>query len=243
MARTTTRRTHRAPGPQPARRTRKTPIRSQTPQRRRASSRTSLAQRRDLIGGGLIALGTFLAFVEYRGWDGGVIGLKLHDLLHLLVGRTAALLPPLLIVVGVVIFIDSPLRHVRPLRLATILLFASVTLAVSTTDTLAPQDHGGLIGAYARILLSGLVGDLGVSILVVTGILAGVVLITGASIGALMRSSGRHVARAAGTGARVGGEVARRYRERPSSRPTLVAVPGEKPEKGARRREPLDGSK
>src|SRR5205823_5797966 len=58
-----------------------------------------------------------------------------------------------------------------------------------------------------------------------------------------MRSSGRHVARAAGTGARVGGEVARRYRERPSSRPTLVALPGEKPEKGAGRREPLDGSK
>src|SRR6476619_4791480 len=134
MARTTTRRTHRAPGPPPARRTRKTPIRAQPPQRRRASSRTSLAQRRDLIGGSLIALGTFLAFVEYRGWDGGVIGLKLHDLLHLLVGRTAALLPPMLIVVGVVIFIDSPLRHVRPLRLGMILLFASVTLAVSTTD-------------------------------------------------------------------------------------------------------------
>ena len=75
MARTTTRRTHRAPGSQPARRTRKTPIRSQTPQRRCASSRTSLAQRRDLVGGGLIALGTFLAFVEYRGWDGGVVGL------------------------------------------------------------------------------------------------------------------------------------------------------------------------
>src|SRR3954463_2377990 len=135
MARTTKRRTHRDPGPQPARRTRKTPIRSKTPQRRRASSRTSLSQRRDLIGGGLMALGTFLAFVEYRGWDGGVIGLKLHDLLHLLVGRPAALLPPLLIVLGALIFVDSPLRHVRPLRLGVLVLLASVTLAVSTTDT------------------------------------------------------------------------------------------------------------
>jgi DNA segregation ATPase FtsK/SpoIIIE, S-DNA-T family len=190
-----------------------------------------------------MALGAFLAFVEYRGWDGGVIGLKLHDLLHLLVGRTAALLPPLLIVLGALIFVDSPLRHVRPLRLGVAVLLASVTLAVSTTDTLAPQEHGGLIGAYARIILSGLVGDIGVSILVVTGLLAGIVLITGASIGAIMRSSGRHVARAAGTGARVGGEVARRYRERPSSRPTLVAVPGEKSRKRGRAQQPLDGSK
>ena len=190
-----------------------------------------------------MALGTFLAFVEYRGWDGGVVGLKLHDLLHLLIGRTAALLPPLLIVLGALIFIDSPLRHLRPLRLGVLVVLASLTLAVSTTDTLAPQDHGGLIGAYARILLSGLVGDIGVSILVVTGVLAGIVLVTGASIGAIMRSSGRHVARAAGTGARVGGEVARRYRERPASRPTLVAVPGEKVQKRGRTQRPLDGSK
>jgi hypothetical protein len=48
-----------------------------------------------------MALGTFLAFVEYRGWDGGVVGLKLHDLLHLLIGRTAALLPPILIAICV----------------------------------------------------------------------------------------------------------------------------------------------
>ncbi|HYW28187.1 MAG TPA: DNA translocase FtsK 4TM domain-containing protein [Gaiellales bacterium] len=190
-----------------------------------------------------MALGTFLAFVEYRGWDGGVVGLKLHDLLHLLIGRTAALLPPLLIALGALIFVDSPLRHLRPLRLGVLVLLASVTLAVSTTDTLAPQHHGGLVGAYARIMLSGLVGDVGVSILVVTGVLAGIVLITGASIGAIMRSSGRHVARAAGTGARMGGEVARRYRERPSSRPTLVAVPGEKSEKRGRGARPLDGSK
>ena len=190
-----------------------------------------------------MALGTFLAFVEYRGWDGGVVGLKLHDLLHLLIGRTAALLPPLLIALGALIFVDSPLRHLRPLRLGVLVLLASVTLAASTTDTLAPQQHGGLIGAYARILLSGLVGDIGVTILVVTGVLAGIVLVTGASIGAIMRSSGQHVARAAGTGARVGGEVARRYRERPSSRPTLVAVPGEKSQKRGRASKPLDGSK
>src|SRR5438105_14017543 len=115
MARTTTRRTHRAPGSSPARRTRKTPIRSQTPQRRRVPSRTTLAQRRDLIGGGLVALGAFLACIEYLGWNGGVIGLKLDRLLHLLIGRTAAVAPPLLVAAGALIFIDSPLRRLRPL--------------------------------------------------------------------------------------------------------------------------------
>jgi DNA segregation ATPase FtsK/SpoIIIE, S-DNA-T family len=241
MARTTTRRTHRAPGSQPARRTRKSPIRSQTPQRRRASSRTSLSQRRDLIGGGLLALGAFLGCVEYLGWDGGVVGLKLDDLLHLLVGRSASVLPPLLVAAGALIFIDSPLRHLRPLRLGTAILFGSLTLALASTDTLQAQRHGGLIGAYLRIGLEGLIGGIGVSILVVAGFMAAIVLITGASIGVMMRSSGRHVARAAETGARLSGEVARRYRERPSARPTLVAVPG--PGKSSkRRRPPLDGS-
>jgi DNA segregation ATPase FtsK/SpoIIIE, S-DNA-T family len=242
MARTTTRRTHRAPGSQPARRTRKSPIRSQTPQRRRASSRTSLSQRRDLIGGGLLALGAFLGCVEYLGWNGGVVGLKLDDLLHLLVGRSASVLPPLLVAAGALIFIDSPLRQLRPLRLGTAILFGSLTLALASTDTLQAQRHGGLIGAYLRIGLEGLIGGIGVSILVVAGFMAAIVLITGASIGVMMRSSGRHVARAAETGARLSGEVARRYRERPSARPTLVAVPGPDTTGSKRRRPPLDGS-
>src|SRR6476620_58491 len=209
MARTTTRRTHRAPGSRPARRTRKSPIRSQTPQRRRASSRTSLSQRRDLIGGGLIADGIFLGCVEFLGWDGGVIGLKID--------------------------------HLRPLRLGAIILFTSVTLALASNNALRPEHHGGLVGAYLHTGLEGLIGGIGVSILVVLGIGAAIVLITGASIGVMMRSSGRTVARAAESGARLSGEVARRYRERPVSRPTLAAVPD--PDKPKRRRNaPLDGS-
>jgi S-DNA-T family DNA segregation ATPase FtsK/SpoIIIE len=192
------------------------------------------------VGGGLFALGAFLACVEYRGWNGGVIGVKLSDLLHLLVGRTAALIPLILMAAGVLIFIDSPLRHLRPLRLGVMVLVATTTLAFSTTDTLHPQPHGGLIGAYMRIVLEGLIGSIGVSILVALGFLAAAVLITGASIGVLMRHSGRTVARAAGTGARLGGEVARRYRERPSSPPTLVAVPD--PGKARTKAAPLDGS-
>src|SRR4051794_37064152 len=241
MARTTTRRTHRAPGSRPARRTRKSPIRSQTPQRRRASSRTSLSQRRDLIGGGLIAAGVFLGCVEFLGWDGGVIGLKIDRLLQLLVGRSTALVPPILVIAGVMIFVDSKARHLRPLRLGAIILFTSVTLALASNTTLRPEHHGGLIGAYLHTGLQGLIGGIGVSILVVLGIGAAIVLITGASIGVMMRSSRRTGPPPAESGARLSGEVARRYRERPASRPTLAAVPD--PDKPSRRRSaPLDGS-
>jgi DNA segregation ATPase FtsK/SpoIIIE, S-DNA-T family len=186
-----------------------------------------------------LALGAFLACVEFLGWDGGVIGLKIDNLLHLMVGRAAVLVPPLLVIAGAMIFVNSPLRHVRPLRLGAVIFCASLTLAVSSSDTIRVERHGGLAGAYLRIGLEGLIGQIGVSILITLGFLAAIVLVTGASVGVMMRSSGRHVARAAETSARLGGEVARRYRERPSSKPTLVAVPGPG---ASRTRKPLDGS-
>jgi S-DNA-T family DNA segregation ATPase FtsK/SpoIIIE len=186
-----------------------------------------------------LALGAFLACVEFLGWDGGVIGLKIDNLLHLLVGRAAVVVPPLLVIAGAMIFVNSPLRQVRPLRLGAVIFCASLTLAMSSSDTIRVERHGGLAGAYLRIGLEGLIGQIGVSILIALGFLAAIVLVTGASVGVMMRSSGRHVARAAETSARLGGEVARRYRERPSSKPTLVAVPGPA---ASRTRKPLDGS-
>jgi len=189
----------------------------------------------------LIAAGIFLGCVEFLGWNGGVIGLKIDHLLQLLVGRATALVPPILVIAGAMIFVDSKARHLRPLRLGAIILFTSVTLALASNNTLRPEHHGGLIGAYLHTGLEGLIGGIGVSILVVLGIGAAIVLITGASIGVMMRSSGRTVARAAESGARFSGEVARRYRERPASRPTLAAVPD--PDNPKRRRSaPLDGS-
>jgi S-DNA-T family DNA segregation ATPase FtsK/SpoIIIE len=186
-----------------------------------------------------LALGAFLGCVEFLGWDGGVVGLKLDNLLHLLVGRTAVVAPPLLIAAGAMIFVDSRLRHVRPLRLGTAIFCTTLMLSLASSDTKLVERHGGLLGTYLRTALEGLIGGIGVSILIVLGFLAAIVLVTGASVGVMMASSGRHVARAAETSARLGGEVARRYRDRPSSKPTLVAVPGPSKAKG---RKPLDGS-
>ncbi|HEY8858345.1 MAG TPA: DNA translocase FtsK 4TM domain-containing protein, partial [Gaiellales bacterium] len=175
--------------------------------------------------------------MEYLGWDGGVIGLKIDTAMHLVIGRAGVVVPPLLVAVGAAIFLHSPLTRLRPLRTGAIVCLATLVLALSTTDTSSAEHHGGLVGAYARIGLNGLVGPIGVSILVVLGALVGGVLVTGASLGLAMRTSGRHVARAAGAGMRLSEEVGRRYRERPGTRPVLHAVPTPEPSSP-----PVDGS-
>ncbi len=190
----------------------------------------------------------FLAFVEYLHWNGGMVGARLDALLHLLVGEATAALPPIAIMLGGAIFLQSPLARLRPLRTGLALLTASLVLFLSSTDTAAVRHEGGLVGAYARIALSSLVGDIGVSILVGLGFAAAIVLLTGASIGLILRSSSLRLARAAGTaavqarsgGGQLAGEVVRRYRERPSTRPSLVALPGDA---GRSRTPPLDGSR
>jgi DNA segregation ATPase FtsK/SpoIIIE, S-DNA-T family len=181
-----------------------------------------------------------MGFVEYRGWDGGVAGAKLDGLLRLAVGRAAATAPILLVAVGAGVFLRSDLLKVRPLRSGAALAAVAGLLAVSTTSTLTAEHHGGLAGAYLRIVLEGLVGPIGVSILIALCALASVVLITGGSIGLSMRWSGRQVAQAASTGARLSEDVVRMVRDRPVSRPTLRALPGgEDDDAGA----PLDGKR
>jgi S-DNA-T family DNA segregation ATPase FtsK/SpoIIIE len=157
--------------------------------------------------------------------------------MHLVIGRAGVVVPPLLVAVGAAIFLHSPLTRLRPLRTGAIVCLGTLVLALSTTDTSSAEHHGGLVGAYARVGLNGLVGPIGVSILVVLGALVGGVLVTGASLGVAMRASGRHVARAAGAGMRLSEEVGRRYRERPGTRPVLHAVPTPEPSPP-----PVDGS-
>jgi DNA segregation ATPase FtsK/SpoIIIE, S-DNA-T family len=225
MTRASTRARGRAAGSRTKTRRPSTPNRHSPPRRKRAPSRSARQQRTDLIGGGLLALGAFLAFVEYLGWNGGVVGHKLHTAMHLVIGRAGAVVPPLLILVGAGIFLRSPLTRLRPLRTGAAVCLATLILALSSTDTTVAERHGGLVGAYARVGLNGLVGPIGVSILVVLGALVGIVLVTGASLGVFMRASGHHVARAAGAGVRFSAETGRRYLERPVTRPSLRAVP------------------
>jgi S-DNA-T family DNA segregation ATPase FtsK/SpoIIIE len=181
----------------------------------------------------------FLGFVEFGGWDGGVAGAKLDGLLHLLVGRASAAAPLILAAAGAAVFLRSNLLNVRPLRSGAGLAAAAGLLAVSTRSTLNAEHHGGLVGAYLRIALEGLVGPIGVSILIALCGLAALVLVTGASVGLTMRWSGRQVAQAASTGAKLSEDVVRKVRERPATKPTLRALPGRDDPENA----PLDGKR
>ena len=192
MARTTTRRPHRAAGTKTARRPRKTPLRSTTPQRKRTPSRNSFQHRPDLIGASLIALGVFLGFVEYMGWDGGVVGAKIDGALHLAAGRVAAAVPMLLVIAGASVFLRSRLLHVRPLRTG-VACSCSAPCSPSRPPTrhrggsrrsrrrLSPLDPAGADRTRRR------------HDLVVLCMIAAVILITGGSIGLAMRSSGQRV--------------------------------------------------
>ncbi|MGN6377455.1 MAG: DNA translocase FtsK 4TM domain-containing protein [Gaiellales bacterium] len=182
----------------------------------------------------------FLGFVEYVGWDGGVVGAKADGLLHLAIGRASAAVPVALVVVGAAVFLRTDLTAVRPLRTGAILAAVAGLLAVSTRSTLTAEHHGGLAGAYLRIGLEGLVGPIGVTILIVLCGLAAAVLITGGSIGLAMRWSGEQVAQAAGAGARLSEDVVRMVRQRPVSRPNLRALPGRQKDS---EQPPLDGSR
>jgi len=164
--------------------------------------------------------------------------LKLDTGLRLVVGRATGIAPILLVAVGGAVFLQSGLWRLRPLRTGTVVGLATLVLALSTTDTAEAERHGGLAGAYSRIVLTDLVGPVGTSIVVVLGALAALVLVTGASVGLLMRSSGRRVARAAEAGARFSGEMTRRVRERPAGRPSLRALPTP-----SATEPPLDGSR
>ena len=80
--------------------------------------------------------------------------------------------------------------------------------APKTVDPSVVDEYGGLLGGVLGLVSRTLIGDMGTTILCVLGIIAGVMLITGASIGAQMRRSAqasafaaRHTASAARRGA------------------------------------------
>ncbi len=161
---------------------------------------------RDVLGLGLAAVGVFMAFVLYGGWDGGPAGHGLAVAFGWVLGRARVLAPVTLVAAGGLLLLRPVLPALRPLRAGVICVFTSVTLALAagtlgvssgspgsgarawTSSSL--QAHGGAAG---EALFQGghrLLGSLGVDILVVFLLLAGVILLTGASLAGVIRTSG-----------------------------------------------------
>ncbi len=168
---------------------------------------------REVIGLALVALGVFMGFVIYGGWDGGGVGRGLAVAFGWTLGKARVLAPLALIGAGGMLLLRQSLPFQRtlprdPRTIGAICLFAGVTLALAA-GTLAVssgpggaetawtsahlQARGGAFGELLYRLAHHLVSDVGVGILVVFLLLVGVILITGASLGGTLRATGSGV--------------------------------------------------
>ncbi len=172
-------------------------------------SRPALTQtQRDVLGLGLVALGAFMAFVLYGHWNGGRAGHSLAVALGWCVGEARVLAPVALIVGGGALLLDQLIPTRRPLRTGGLCVFSAVTLALAAgtlgvsdgTPAEGPssaqwrsdflQAHGGILGQTLYWVAHRLVQSVGVDILVVFLLVVGVVLLTGASLAAVLRATG-----------------------------------------------------
>ena len=145
-------------------------------------------QHPELIGLGIVAFGLFMATVLYGGWNGGYIGGWIAQVYEILIGSLAFALPILFVVVGGLMMARSTLLDLRPFRTGLLVLALGLLFVLG-------RAHGGYAGRGLESLFSKLVGDAGVTLLGATTIAVGVLLLSGASIGALLRGSSAAVRR------------------------------------------------
>jgi S-DNA-T family DNA segregation ATPase FtsK/SpoIIIE len=177
----------------------------------------------DLWGLGLCALGLFLAVVLWLGVDGGVVGDKVSVVVETLVGSAAVLLPAALVAVGVLLVVRSSLLDLRPFRSGLIAVGLAILLACggglfgigpesdarASFDLDRLRDTGGVFGGTLAVGVEKAIGGAGLTILTTFALIAGVLLVSGASARVWLDHSAkagsrvaRHTARAARSTAR-----------------------------------------
>ena len=132
----------------------------------------------------MMALGVFLVTVVDLGWSGGVVGAKIADGLHRAGGAAAYVIPLALVAVGGLMLLRSSLVNFRPFQTG---------LAVGVVGLLVTlgSNHGGFVGRVLGGGLAHVAGETGALIVGLALLIAGSLLVTGASAGALLRRSGR----------------------------------------------------
>jgi DNA segregation ATPase FtsK/SpoIIIE, S-DNA-T family len=177
----------------------------------------------DVIGLSLIALGAYLTFVLYLGWDGGKVGSAAQVGLTYVFGRVSYIAPPALFACGAALVLKPFLPAVRPLGTGGIcivagllLAFAAQTAHVGPDNPLRPgyfdpgwfPDHGGLVGESLYWAAATLFQRLGAHIIAALLLLAGTLLLTGTSIAAFLSTTGRAITRARTSSAEMARTVA-----------------------------------
>jgi S-DNA-T family DNA segregation ATPase FtsK/SpoIIIE len=157
----------------------------------------------DLIGLGCVAIGVFLAFPVYFGWDGGAAGQAATDGLAYLVGQVALAVPVAIVLAGALFVLRPVLPAVRPFRAGALCLFMSLTLALAAgTFGLGPpgvrhgywdapffEVRGGIVGDALLYATATAVSTIGAHIFAVFLFVAAVLLLTGASVAGVVRAT------------------------------------------------------
>jgi len=214
-ARSTRRR--RAKRPAARRRVRRRPAApARAPARARRSPLVALAwlepldQRQlDLLGLALIALAVLLGAVLYLGGAGGRAGAALVDGLAWLVGLLRYAAPVGLLAAGLAVILRPLIASARPLRAGAVCLTAAAALGLEAgTLGLGPgggRPHGWWDAAFMRGR-GGALGEVldwaaqnafsasGAHILAVFGFLAGLLLLSGATLAGVLRAAGHGMA-------------------------------------------------
>jgi DNA segregation ATPase FtsK/SpoIIIE, S-DNA-T family len=247
---------------------------TQVARRRRArarSKRSSAANpvvTREITGLCIGAVGVFLASALFLGFGAGPVGGWLESVLRLSIGRLVVVLPLVLVVLAVLLVLDHPLLQARPMRLGLLIGLGTSLIAVGsgalglggperTTwfDNTVMRSRGGYLGEVAAMATTSTIGSIGTALVVIVGAVAATILISGASIGHVVRRSstsmatasrtvGRGMASATVTAMRGGHSLGLQLRARrslPFDDPSGVVTPlrGRRP---ARDRDLVDGA-
>ncbi len=158
----------------------------------------------DLIGLGLVAFAAFFTCVFYFGWQGGQLGAALADGLRFLFGAVAYAAPVALLAAGGLLIMRPSLPSTHPFKTGAACLGGALTLGFAAGSLgLGPGDgprdgfldaaylerHGGVIGESLLWTSSKLFSLAGSHILFVFLLIAGVLLLTGASVAGLLNAT------------------------------------------------------
>ncbi|MGI8412512.1 MAG: DNA translocase FtsK [Solirubrobacteraceae bacterium] len=170
------------------------------------------AHHMDIVGLALIALGIFLAGVEYLHWAGGSLGDGAVRGARFVFGALGYAIPAALAAGGALILVRELRPPARPMRTGILCLVAALTLALAAgTLGLGPgqaparafwhppafEARGGILGQAELWIVANLLSTLGAHILAVFLLVAGSILVSGATMAGILRATSAGVA---GTG-------------------------------------------
>src|SRR5829696_8558018 len=158
----------------------------------------------DLIGLGLVAFAAFFACVFYLDWAGGEVGEVLAGAILFMFGGVGFAAPVVLFAAGALIVVRPMIPAVHPLKTGAFCLLVALMLGLAAGSLgLGPGDiardgfldpdylehHGGLLGESLFWASAKLFSTAGSHILFVFLLLAGILLLTGASIASILTAT------------------------------------------------------